>query len=155
MQNYSPINRTLPLEEILAHRSHIILTWPEYYEKAIENFTAKAKLVSLYINHKFWWQDWFHFIHCRIQASSLPRPMASWESTLWVEVTDRHLPYNKCCEDWILLGRVVFFPKAQETVIIMSSKLRIWNAWFTSSIQFMLEIPFQQCYMFDQKFSIC
>lgn len=38
-----------PLEEILAHHSHVILTWPEYYKKAIESFTAKAKLKSLYI----------------------------------------------------------------------------------------------------------
>lgn len=50
MQNYSHLlMEPFPLEEILARRSHIILTWPEYYEKAIENFTAKAKLKSLNI----------------------------------------------------------------------------------------------------------
>lgn len=46
---FTPLNGTLSPRGNISTWQSYYLTWPEYYEKAIENFTAKAKLKSLNI----------------------------------------------------------------------------------------------------------
>lgn len=128
MQSYSVLLiEFFSLEEVLVYCINIILTWPKYYDKAIENYIAKEKFkfLSILTTHPDGKTEFIPSIagyECSVHTVQWHPKKALYE---WKPLRSiSHAP-NALKTVFYLAEFVFFFSEPRKTVITMSPNLRI------------------------------